>query len=75
MAYRRNPNTSGGASLTSGAGINDIALGYDEGTVVIKLGKEDPTVSMDGAGKIVWTRNSEVRTANVGQGSSGGEFI
>lgn len=45
---------------------NDIALGYDEGAVVIKLGKEEPSVSMDHAGKVVWARNAEVLSANVG---------
>jgi coatomer subunit beta' len=45
---------------------NDVAIGYDEGAVVIKLGKEEPSVSMDAAGKVVWARNSEVLSANVG---------
>lgn len=45
---------------------NDVAIGYDEGVVVIKLGKEEPSVSMDAAGKVVWAKNSEVLSANVG---------
>ncbi|PWZ03410.1 hypothetical protein BCV70DRAFT_184348 [Testicularia cyperi] len=45
---------------------NDVAIGYDEGAVVIKLGKEEPSVSMDAAGKVVWAKNSEVLSANVG---------
>lgn len=44
---------------------NDVAFGFDEGAVVVKLGKEDPSVSMDVSGKIVCTKNSEVLTANV----------
>ncbi|KAN0060893.1 Coatomer subunit beta' [Thecaphora frezii] len=44
---------------------NDVALGYDEGAVVVKLGKEEPSVSMDAAGKVVWAKNSEVLSANV----------
>ncbi|KAI8459649.1 coatomer WD associated region-domain-containing protein [Phakopsora pachyrhizi] len=44
---------------------NDIGLGFDEGSVVIKLGKEEPAVSMDVAGKVVFTRNAEVLTTNV----------
>jgi coatomer subunit beta' len=45
---------------------NDIALGYDEGAVVIKLGKEEPSVSMDGSGKVVWAKGAEVLSANLG---------
>ncbi|PWN50666.1 putative SEC27-coatomer complex beta subunit [Violaceomyces palustris] len=45
---------------------NDFAIGYDEGAVVVKLGKEEPSASMDGAGKVVWAKNSEVLSANVG---------
>ncbi|EPQ28189.1 uncharacterized protein PFL1_04017 [Pseudozyma flocculosa PF-1] len=44
---------------------NDVAFGYDEGAVVVKLGKEEPSVSMDAAGKVVWAKNSEVLSANV----------
>lgn len=44
---------------------NDIALGYDEGAVVVKLGKEEPSVSMDVSGKVVWARNAEVLSTNL----------
>ncbi|KAJ3115645.1 Coatomer subunit beta' [Phlyctochytrium bullatum] len=46
-------------------GSNDIALGYDEGTIAIKLGREEPAVSMDNGGKIIWARHNEIRTANI----------
>ncbi|SAM78660.1 probable SEC27-coatomer complex beta subunit [Ustilago bromivora] len=45
---------------------NDIAIGYDQGAVVIKLAKEEPSVSLDAAGKVVWANNSEVLSANLG---------
>ena len=45
---------------------NDIVLGFDEGVVAVKLGKEDPCVSMDTSGKVVWARNADVLSANVG---------
>lgn len=45
---------------------NDIAIGYDEGAVVVKLGKEEPSVSMDGSGKVVWSKGAEVLSANLG---------
>lgn len=44
---------------------NDIALGYDDGVVVVKLGKEEPSVSMDASGKAVWARNAEVLSTNL----------
>ncbi|KAF9582673.1 Coatomer subunit beta' [Lunasporangiospora selenospora] len=44
---------------------NNIALGYDLGSVVLKLGREEPTVSMDSSGKIIWAKHHEIQTANV----------
>ncbi|OAV92893.1 hypothetical protein PTTG_27470, partial [Puccinia triticina 1-1 BBBD Race 1] len=43
----------------------DIGLGFDEGSVVVKLGREEPSISMEVGGKIVFTRNAEVVTCNV----------
>ena len=51
--------------VTYGKKGNDIGLGFDEGSVVVKLGREEPTISMDVGGKIVFTRNAEVLTCNV----------
>merc|ERR1711871_1005867 len=40
---------------------NKVAIGFDEGSIVIKLGKESPVISMDKkTGKLMWTRNNEV---------------
>ncbi|TFY80045.1 hypothetical protein EWM64_g3966 [Hericium alpestre] len=44
---------------------NDVAVGFDEGSVVIKLGRDEPTFSMDPSGKLVYTRNTEVLSANL----------
>lgn len=44
---------------------NNIALGFDEGSVVIRLGREEPVVSMDSSGKIIWAKNAEIQTVNV----------
>lgn len=41
---------------------NDVAFGFDEGAVVVKLGREEPAVSMDAQGKVVFARNAEVLT-------------
>jgi coatomer subunit beta' len=46
-------------------GSNAVAVGYDEGVAVLKVGREEPVASMDGTGKIVWARHSEVHGANV----------
>ncbi|EER20354.1 COPI protein, putative [Perkinsus marinus ATCC 50983] len=48
-------------------GTNDVALGFDEGTMVIQLGSEEPVVSMHAGGKIVWARGNEIHTANLRQ--------
>ena len=48
-------------------GSNCVALGFDEGSVVIKLGREEPAISMDSSGKIVWARHSEIQQANLKQ--------
>ncbi|KAM4566870.1 coatomer subunit beta'-like [Odontesthes bonariensis] len=46
-------------------GSNSVALGYDEGSIIIKLGREEPAMSMDASGKIMWARHSEVQQANL----------
>ena len=42
------------------AGTNNLAFGYDEGAVMIKIGREDPVCSMDGSGKILYAKHNEV---------------
>ncbi|KAF7356710.1 Coatomer subunit beta' [Mycena venus] len=44
---------------------NDVAFGFDEGVVVIKLGRDEPTFSMDPSGKLIFTRNQEVFSGNL----------
>ncbi|XP_012937820.1 coatomer subunit beta' [Aplysia californica] len=46
-------------------GSNSVALGFDEGTVLLKIGNEEPAVSMDSSGKIIWSKNSMIQQANV----------
>ncbi|KAL4880832.1 coatomer WD associated region-domain-containing protein [Aspergillus karnatakaensis] len=41
-------------------GKQGVAMGFDDGAVVVKMGREEPAVSMDGSGKIVWARHNEV---------------
>jgi coatomer subunit beta' len=44
---------------------NEIAVGYDNGVVVLKLGRDEPSYSMDTSGKLVYTRGSEVLTCTL----------
>lgn len=44
---------------------NEVAVGYDEGIVVIKLGRDEPTYSMDSSGKLIYTRNQLVLSGNI----------
>eukprot|EP00899_Mesostigma_viride_P001865 jgi/Mesvir1/1167/Mv17669-RA.1 len=46
-------------------GSNKVALGYDEGTILIKIGREEPVASMDSSGKIIWAKHNEIQTVNV----------
>jgi len=56
-------------------GSNNVAIGYDEGTMMIKLGREEPAMSMDAStGKIVWAKHSEIQQVNLKQLSSDQEL-
>ncbi|RUS79130.1 hypothetical protein EGW08_013108 [Elysia chlorotica] len=44
---------------------NNVAIGFDDGSMLIKLGREEPAISMDMSGKIVWAHHSELQQANV----------
>ncbi|XP_077998505.1 coatomer subunit beta'-like [Glandiceps talaboti] len=46
-------------------GSNAVAIGFDEGTVMLKLGREEPAMSMDSSGKIIWAKHSEIQQANL----------
>ncbi|KAJ1658998.1 Coatomer subunit beta' [Dispira simplex] len=46
-------------------GTNTVAFGFEEGMMVVKLGREEPAVSMDIGGKIIWTKYTSIMTANV----------
>jgi len=44
---------------------NKLAIGFDEGCVVIELGSDNPVVSMDATGKLVWSKNNDIQTGTV----------
>ena len=39
--------------------------GYDEGTIAVQLGNEDPIASMDAGGKVVLARHNEISTVDI----------
>ena len=59
---------------------NAVAFGFDEGTVVIKIGKELPLATFSN-GKVVWVKQNDVSTFNLkllagsDEGSKDGEVI
>lgn len=42
-----------------------MVIGYDEGTIMIKMGREVPIASMDTSGKIIWAKHNEIQTVNI----------
>ncbi|KAF9617296.1 hypothetical protein IFM89_035240 [Coptis chinensis] len=46
-------------------GSRRIVLGYDEGSIMIKIGREEPVASMDSSGKIIWAKHNEIQTVNI----------
>ncbi|KAJ8687564.1 hypothetical protein QAD02_023358 [Eretmocerus hayati] len=53
-------------TIASMKGSNNVAIGYDEGSIMIKVGREEPAVSMDSlGGKIVWAKHSEIQQVNL----------
>jgi len=53
-------------ALASTPDSNKLAIGFDEGAVVIQLGHEKPIASMDAhTGKLVWAKNNDIMTATL----------
>lgn len=46
-------------------GKQGVGIGFDDGAVVVKLGREEPAVSMDASGKLIWARHNEVVSAII----------
>ncbi|KAG6733793.1 hypothetical protein I3842_01G241200 [Carya illinoinensis] len=46
-------------------GSRRVVIGYDEGTIMVKLGREEPVASMDNSGKIIWAKHNEIQTVNI----------
>ncbi|XP_048005111.1 coatomer subunit beta' isoform X1 [Leguminivora glycinivorella] len=53
-------------TISSMHASNNVAIGYDEGTIMIKVGREEPAISMDvNGGKIIWAKHSEMQQVNL----------
>jgi coatomer subunit beta' len=58
--------------VASQKGKQGIAVGFDDGSVVVNLGREEPAVSMDGSGKLIWAKHNEILSAIIkGAGKNG----
>ena len=55
---------------------NKIAIGYDEGTVVLKLGNERPVASLDtNTGKLVWAQGHDIQTMTLKGLAKDGDIV
>ena len=50
-----------------------IVIGYDEGSIMVKIGREIPVASMDNSGKIIWAKHNEIQTADIRRVGAGYE--
>ncbi|KAI3712040.1 hypothetical protein L1987_70589 [Smallanthus sonchifolius] len=46
-------------------GSRRVVIGYDDGTIMVKIGREEPVVSMDNSGKVIWSKHNEIQTVNI----------
>lgn len=54
---------------------NLLSFGFETGTLTVRMGRDEPLVSMDQSGKIVWVRHLEAFSASVrGPAAGDGEL-
>lgn len=46
-------------------GSRRVVIGFDEGTIMVKIGRDEPVASMDNSGKIIWAKHNEIQTVNI----------
>jgi coatomer subunit beta' len=46
-------------------GKQNVAIGFDEGMTVIKMGREEPAMSMDSSGKIIYAKHTDIVTTTI----------
>jgi len=53
-------------SIAAARESNGLAIGYDEGTILIKLGHDAPVASLDThTGKLVWANNNDIQSTSL----------
>lgn len=58
-------------------GSNLVAVGVDSGIIVFQVGEDNPAISMDPNGKLIWAKNSEVFSSiiKVTEDVKDGDFL
>jgi len=56
-------------------GSNLVALGYDDGVTVVKIGRDSPAASMDETGKIIFAKQNDVMIANIRTAIDSGSVV
>jgi coatomer subunit beta' len=55
------------AICSANKGLNQVAVGFDEGIVCLQIGKQEPAISMDANGKVIWARQNEIVSTSIKQ--------
>ena len=45
-------------------------MGFDDGAIVVQMGRDEPAVSMDASGKLIWARHQEILSSVIKGGDS-----
>ncbi|KAI0132949.1 coatomer WD associated region-domain-containing protein [Xylariales sp. AK1849] len=51
-------------------GKQGVAVGFDDGAVVVKLGREEPSVSMDSSGKLIYAKHNDIISSIIKGGDA-----
>lgn len=51
--------------ISSHKNSNSLAIGFDAGFAVLQLGNDEPRLSMDPVGKLIWAKNNEVYSSVI----------
>ncbi|OLY84802.1 Coatomer subunit beta' [Smittium mucronatum] len=44
---------------------NILAFGADEGLIVLALGGDEPSVTMDSSGRVIWSKQNDIQSTNI----------
>lgn len=62
-------------AVSTRPGSNLVALGYDEGVTVVKIGRDSPAASMDESGKIIYAKQNDVMIMAVRSAIDAGTVV